>query len=274
MLVGVEGYLLINLAMNLLLIAICARAQRQVRVKPIVFAAAFGALYAWAMYLPVYQVLRTLPMRLGLSVALAAIALDAETPVRLLKSALLLIGCTALMGGVATLALQAFPGLPLAALSVGALGGAGFLLYGMHVRARRVEQWEVQLILRTRHGQVRLSALVDTGNRLHEPISGLPVVIVEEKRVRQLFPPGFEATKALEQLPPGFRMVGYGALGGQGRLVCFRPDEVLASYGDGWMRAPDVWVALYPGIMPGEVHALAPTVIGTIQSTQRERVVM
>lgn len=65
-------------------------------------------------------------------------------------------------------------------------------------------------------------------------------------------------------------MVGYGALGARGKLLCFKPERLMASYGDAWMRAPDVWVAVYPGQMPGKVTALAPPVIGRVQPSTRE----
>ena len=67
-----------------------------------------------------------------------------------------------------------------------------------------------------------------------------------------------------DSLPPRFRLVAYGALGGSVKMACFRPDELLVCYGEGWLRAPDVWVAVYPGKMPGGAQALAPAVIGRI----------
>ena len=117
----------------------------------------------------------------------------------------------------------------------------------------------------TRGGrQVSLKALIDTGNRLHEPISGLPVLIVEERAVKKMLPPSLDPARPDKHLPPRFRLVAYGALGGSGKMACFRPDELLVCYGEGWLRAPDVWVAVYPGKMPGGAQALAPAVIGRI----------
>ena len=96
------------------------------------------------------------------------------------------------------------------------------------------------------------------------------MVIAEQSSIHQVLPPDFDAKEYESKLPMGFRMVGYGALGAKGKLLCFKPERLMASYGDAWMRAPDVWVAVYPGQMPGKVTALAPPVIGRVQPSTRE----
>jgi len=91
------------------------------------------------------------------------------------------------------------------------------------------------------------SAMRDTGNRLREPLSGLPVLIVSSKALPTDF------GRDLRQ-----RRVRYGALGGSGEMPCYRPDQVLVRTKRGMRPSPNVWVAVYPGAMPGRVQALAP----------------
>ncbi|MDO4739235.1 MAG: hypothetical protein Q4A66_01060, partial [Eubacteriales bacterium] len=43
---------------------------------------------------------------------------------------------------------------------------------------------------------------------------------------------------------------------------------LMVSYGGRWLLAPDVWVAVYPGRIPGQVAALAPTVLGAIRPAE------
>ena len=109
---------------------------------------------------------------------------------------------------------------------------------------------------------MRISALIDTGNRLREPLSGLPVLIVSAKRIAPLLPPQFDPSRARWTLPQGFRLVGYDSLGGGGEMAVFRPDELLISYGDSYVMGPDLWVGVYPQEMPGRVEALAPGMMG------------
>ena len=127
-------------------------------------------------------------------------------------------------------------------------------------KINRMEKWEVQVVAFKRGQQARFTALIDTGNRLHEPISGLPVMIVEQRRIERLLPYGFCEGEAHE----GFRRVAYGGMGGNGYLSAFRPDELLVNYSSGWMRAPAIWIGVYPGRMPGGVCALAPALLGTV----------
>jgi stage II sporulation protein GA (sporulation sigma-E factor processing peptidase) len=140
------------------------------------------------------------------------------------------------------------------------------MLAFFQVRARRMEKWEMMLRLIRGDRRVELNALVDTGNRLQEPISGQPVVIAAEVKLRSVLPDNFQAALAAERPPPGFRLVGYKSLSGSGKMVCFRPDELLVSTEDGWLSAPDVWVAVYPGKLPGNVFALAPPVLGRVHN--------
>ncbi len=267
--VSLEMYILINLCMNFITIGAIARARGRVRWRAVAFASVYGALYAVLMQTPAFQLLRAWPLRLLLGLAMVMSALEVDGPKDLGSAWLLMMGATLLMGGVQLLLNRMLSG-PSAIATLAAAGcGGALLLVILNARAERLNRLDAQLMLRMGDSQVRLTALIDTGNRLHEPLSGLPVLIVTEKRLKKLLPPGFDAIEAAERVPLGFRLVGYGALGGGGKMAVFRPDELLVSYGDGWMLAPDVWVGVYPGEMPGKVHALAPGVIGCIQPTKR-----
>ncbi len=169
------------------------------------------------------------------------------------------------MSGAVNLAKGLFQD-PVGALVTGAFLGTIGMLAFIRVRARRMEKWEMMLRLIRGGRRVELNAMVDTGNRLQEPISGQPVVIAAEYKIRPVLPENFAAADAAGRLPPGFRLVGYKSLSGSGKMVCFRPDELLVSSGDGWLSAPDVWVAVYPGKLPGNVCALAPPVLGRVHN--------
>ena len=110
--------------------------------------------------------------------------------------------------------------------------------------------WEVRVSLCFQGKSIRFPALIDTGNRLREPMSGLPVLIAEASLLDGLL--GGE-------LAPGLtRQVAFGGLGGCGTVRCFHPDHVWICRGGQLIPAPEIWVAVYPGRIPGMQRALAP----------------
>lgn len=269
--VSLELYFTVNLLMNAMMISVCARSVGRLRWRRVILASAVGAVYACAMYLPALALMKGWHMRLILLFTLSAISLRVDRPWDVLTGSVRLAACTFLAGGMMMLARQLAGGqwwlstliaLPLIALAMMLL---------LSDRNRQLERWEVQLVISSEYGTVSASALIDTGNRLREPLSGLPVLIMEEKLIRRLLPPGFRSEWALKNLPSGFRLVRFGALGGGGQMVCFRPKDVHMSYGEGWARAPEIWIAVYPGKMPGATRALAPPVIGRVQPPVRSQ---
>ena len=263
--IGLERYVLVNFIMNCILIGIIARFRGRNRWGLTLFAAAFGTLYAVAMQYPAFHQLQWWPSRIALTASLAAVAIRMDRPKDLAVNTLLLLGGAAFFSGAVNLAGNLLQN-PATALIAGAILGTIGMLAFVSVRARRMERWEMVLRLIRDDRRVELNALVDTGNRLQEPISGQPVVIAAEHKLRNVLPADFRSDLAADRLPPGFRFVGYKSLSGSGKMVCFRPDELLVSMGDGWLSAPDVWVAVYPGKLPGNVYALAPPVLGHVHN--------
>ena len=118
---------------------------------------------------------------------------------------------------------------------------------------------EMPVRITTRMGTAEVTAMIDTGNRLREPFSDLPVLIVSGRCLTQII--DAVCMDEREILPPGFRVVRYRVLGGGGCMRCFRPERICALRGREWIDAPDMWVAIYPGGIPGGVDALAPPAV-------------
>lgn len=264
MAISIEVYTLINFAMNTIIIGAIARSRGRIRWGYVLGAALFGALYALAARSGVFPQLNGWPCQLGLAVLMSFVGLPIESAMELVTGTLMLIAGTVFLGGAQMLVIRLMGGQTPWSMAVGALGGGLALVKLLEARMRRLERLEAHVFIGFRGASARVTALIDTGNRLHEPLSGLPVLIVEANRVRKLLPAALDPAAPEHTIPGGFRLVAYGALGGRGQMACFLPDELLVSYGDGWMSAPDVWVAVYPAKMPGAAHALAPTVLGRI----------
>jgi stage II sporulation protein GA (sporulation sigma-E factor processing peptidase) len=93
-----------------------------------------------------------------------------------------------------------------------------------------------------------LKGLVDTGNRLREPFSGLPVAVCEAKAFLGVLPDAhIEAAlkgELVADTPPPLRMVPYANVGGAGVLPAFKPDLLLIETPGATLKASDIYIGL------------------------------
>lgn len=236
---SIERFFAVNLLMDLPLLAIVARSLNALRWRNLLAATALALLYgALAAARPAPW--RTLPCQL-LALVPTSLALVGRRRLRRLGEAMLLLAAGGLIasGWAAALQLRSVP------QALGACPGLAALLC---TRRRVRERWETELILTYSGRTARFPALIDTGNLLREPLSGLPVLIVE--------------ARLLGDLPPlsGCRTVRYGGVGGSGALRCFLPEAIWC----GSRRMPDAWVALSPSPLPGPCRAIAPCAFANV----------
>ena len=181
------------------------------------------------------------PASLVLPVLTTPLLLGNVVPSLYIKAALLLAGGALLSGGASLLVALKGPMGAVCALPGGILLAALFA-----ARNPLRGDWEVRLALTVDGRTARFPALIDTGNRLREPLSGQPVVIAEEGLLRGILPRS------------GWRELRFGSVNGGGHMACFKPSRVTIERGRKRTRGPDVWVAVSPVPLPGEARALAP----------------
>lgn len=244
---SIEAYFLMNFLLDSALIAVVARANECLAAKRIFFSGMLAALYATltqhfapALAHPAVQLVLLIPISL-------IVCMDPE-PRRWGSIAFQLACGSMMLGGIGLLFgdrnVSVFPWrLPI-------LGSGMLLLYLLlSARTRRLTTWEVTVFLRFGSRSISFRALIDTGNRLREPVSGLPVLIAEASLLHGVIS---------EDDASSGREIAFGGLGGTGKIRCFRPDSVLIRRGNALVQAPAVWVAVYPGKIPGNTRALAP----------------
>lgn len=82
-----------------------------------------------------------------------------------------------------------------------------------------------------------LTAMIDTGNSLTEPFSGLPVIVVKHKNVEGICPKEFprsnitSVTDETLLLKSKFRMIPFKTISGEGLLPAFRPEYITVNNG-------------------------------------------
>lgn len=303
--VYLDLFILVNGLVDYVLLAVTAQVtQARTNRLRLLLAAAWGTAYACAVALRLGRGLDRLPAVLLASALMLVIAFWPVTPRRLLALAGWFYGlaCFTAGGAIALLPLLggrpgSVSGLSLAlAASVAAVVAAGRSLWRMWRRRSLPGPAYVTLGLACEGREVRLPALVDTGNQLRDPLTGLAVVVAEEAAVAPVLPPGLRsaiaegddiAAWARAATACGWadrlRIVPFASIGRErGFLPGFRPDalwlepEPGAGEGDGPRRGGDpagtareprrlgpAVVAVFPGRFTGDQHyaALLPTAL-------------
>jgi stage II sporulation protein GA (sporulation sigma-E factor processing peptidase) len=124
---------------------------------------------------------------------------------------------------------------------------------------------------------MKLNALLDTGNRLHDPITKVPVIIVELQQIKDLLPP--ELIKWVENIQVGelglnieltdfweerVRVLPFNSLGkDHGLMVGFRSDQVKVWQKQQTIINKNVVIGLYNKSLSreGAFHALIPPAV-------------
>ena len=219
--------LLIDYCLVLASARVCGVVLRRWRYA---LAALIGALYAALMVLPGCGWLANGTMKLALGAAMALIAFGGET--HLTRCTVVFFAVSAAFGGAvyaASMLAGVSPGSGalvtvsgrVLALAFAACYAAVSLVFRRRAKAANREVRTVTVTLAGR--SVTLKALRDSGNDLHDPVSGLPAAVVERAAALPLFP----ALHALPECTGRVVLLPYRAVGVAGALLpAFRPDSV------------------------------------------------
>lgn len=247
MTVSIEWFVVQNLSMNALILFLAARLSgvRSGRGR-VLLGAVLGCGYAVCAYLPWGHALLGLAPR---TVACAGMTLVLCAGPRLsdwrrtsrafafVWVATLLLGGT----GAGVMYMMGASGYGPGAAAVTAVAGGALLALLTCQRNRSASNHLAVLTVRTGGRRVSLKAVVDTGNALVEPVSNLPVIVVERKALG-----GLEAGQAHRPVP-------FTSVGGSGVLEAFAADAVRV---DG--REVEAYIAVYDGALAMDGQALIP----------------
>lgn len=219
--------------------------------------------------IPYYGVLRLVPVVFVVSFGMLIVAFGWLPLRRLLAVAAYFYGIGFISAGAGTAA-SFLIGSPLAPDAVAGfiVGGGSILLVaelGWGVVQRRLWQYLYHMPVEIQFDghKRRLTALVDTGNRLRDPLTGHPVIVVEQSALQQMLPSYLQP--AVEQMEAGdltgvtrllaserwssrFRVIPFSSIGRQnGLLIGFRPDAVHLVIDGRPVPADECILAVYKG---------------------------
>ena len=247
MTIGIEWFLIQNLIMNALILTLSARLAviRTSRLR-IFLSAALGCTYAVCAYLPWGRWLLGLLPRTAVCIFMVLIVCrgirngDLRRIARVFGFVWL---ATFLLGGTGAglMYMLGSAGYGFPAALVTAVLGSTLLLFLTVQRNRSHESPTAELTIVCDKRAVRFNAVIDTGNVLVEPLSNLPVIVVEKRMLR-----------GLERGRPA-RRISFASVGGQGVLPAFFPDRVRING-----KECDACIAVYDGQLCMEGYGLIP----------------
>lgn len=245
----IDSLFLINLAVNYVILLatgkLCGASLKRLRLG---LGAAVGGVYAVLTVVPQTAFLAGPVMKVASAVLMLLIAYGGEK--RLLRTSVVFFAVSAAFAGaVYAVSLMGggtgsgTPYVPVSARVLLLSFAVSYLL--ITVVFRRIalkntrELLDVELSLSGRKAAFR--ALRDTGNTLHDPVSGASVMVADPEALLPALPENaadelmhasdpielMVALGRLEEKPGRFRLVPYSSVGvDSGMLVCFRPDEL------------------------------------------------
>lgn len=251
--VYIDSLFLLNFVVDYLILLTSVKlAGEVIRRLRLAAGAAVGASYAAMIFLPGMGFLVHPLCKLGAALFMSLAAFGGSRRLLRLILVFLAISC-AFAGGVLAVGLLGGRGLTLRGgviysamdLKMVLLSAAGcyvllapvFRRMALHGGARRDL---VPAVLTLEGKKLTLTALVDTGNTLTDPVSGRAVMVAEGERLSHLFPPEYsldaaalrDPVAALEKLSAAgkgnrFRLLPYQAVGVEcGMLLAVRMDAV------------------------------------------------
>lgn len=246
--VYIDALFLLNLTVDYLLLLASARLSGEpLRRRRLALGALLGAAYAAALFLPGLGWLGHPLCRLATAALMLLAAFGGSR--RLLRLTLVFFGVSAAFAG-AVLALQllgrggltlengvVYTGFDMRLLLVTAAACyAGLtLVFGRAARHGGVKRDLISAVLTLDGRTVTLTALVDTGNTLTDPLDNRPVLVAEARALAPLLPQSIDPAAPVETLErlgseegKRFRLLPYRAVGVEyGMLLAVRLDRAV-----------------------------------------------
>ncbi|MEG0773269.1 sigma-E processing peptidase SpoIIGA [Clostridium sp.] len=235
MVIYLDALLFQNFIVNIFLLTITLQTiKKRVSIIRLSIGALVGSLYVIPMLSPKYAYLATTPFKLIVALVMVFIAVNQKNIMFLLKSTLILIFYTMLLGGLAFYsALSESPNLTpnttIYSFSSKNTYISIMIIYIVIQRMvnytrdrKKLHSFIYDIEIYTKEVKTSLKAFLDTGNELREPATNLPVIIVEMEYFHKINLEGY----SIYHIP-------YSVVSGQqGKLIGIKPDNVKITIND------------------------------------------
>ena len=276
MTIYIDVVLIENLIMNYIIIYATAIVLKvKIRHLRIIISSLIGAIYSVLSYISDLEIYNNLFLKIFLSIVMVYIAFSPQNIKTLMKQILIFYLTSFLFGGVAFALIYVikpqeilmknglFLGMyPLKTVFLGAIVATAILITAFKVVKSNITKKDMMcnVSIELNNKTVNIKTMIDTGNMLKEPISGLPVIVVENTALYELIPKeildnlddilGGDFQKIPDNIKSTYiaklKWIPYSSLGKQnGMLVGIKADKAIVEKDDQVIEHDNVIVGIY-----------------------------
>ncbi len=276
MTIYLDVILMENLCMNYIILFTTGIVSK-VKIKKIriLISSLLGGIYAVLSFAPILEIYSTFLLKIILSITMVYIAFNPKTVKALLKNLILFYLISFAFGGCAFCLLYfikpqqilyrngyltgTYP------LKIAILGGlVGYIIVTIAFRIVKVKLSKKDMFceveIKFKGKNTIIKALIDTGNLLKDPISGMPVIVVEKAELRKVIPEkiidnlsailtgqnNYEIIEETKEYLSKFRVIPFSSLGKQnGLLLGFIADEIVIKQDEEQKSLKQIIVGIY-----------------------------
>ena len=277
MTIYLDMVLLENLCMNyIILFATGYILKIKMKHWKLIISSLLGGIYAIVSYLEILPIYSHIFMKILLSIAMVYIAYNAKKVKTLMKQLILFYLTSFVFGGCAFALLYfikpqdilmkngvyvgTYP------LKIALLGGlVGFILTYIAFKVVKTKLKKKDMIypimIKINNKSLNLQAMLDTGNLLKEPITGMPVIVVEKQELQSIIP--ITILEHMKEIIGGevpeiiseeereyftkFRVIPFSSIGKQnGLMLGIKADEVIIQKDEEKEKQRNVIVGIFP----------------------------
>lgn len=242
----------------------------------ILVSALIGAIYSILAYMEILQIYSNIFVKVILSIVMVYIAYIPKTFKELLKELLIFYLTSFVFGGCAFALLYFIKpqeilmrnGIligtyPLKIALLGGLIGFGVIVISFYMIKTKLSKKDIlcNISIFFNEKVLKVKALIDTGNMLKEPITNIPVIVVEKEKLKDILPNvilenldkiiGGDVPKEIYdnenlQYINKFRVIPFKSLGKEnGLLLGFKVDKIIIQRGEYESKIKDIIVGIY-----------------------------
>ncbi len=265
-----------NLIMDAIIIYATAIVLKvKIRHLRIIISSLIGAIYSVLSYISDLEIYNNLFLKIFLSIVMVYIAFSPQNIKTLMKQILIFYLTSFLFGGVAFALIYVikpqeilmknglFLGMyPLKTVFLGAIVATAILITAFKVVKSNITKKDMMcnVSIELNNKTVNIKTMIDTGNMLKEPISGLPVIVVENTALYELIPKeildnlddilGGDFQKIPDNIKSTYiaklKWIPYSSLGKQnGMLVGIKADKAIVEKDDQVIEHDNVIIGIY-----------------------------